>query len=83
MLRVLISAPNKKVKKISILGHADYDSYGKDIVCSSVSSITITTINAILMFDENYISYRQEKDNFVLIRMIKSLIILLKTCSIY
>ncbi len=64
MIKVLVSA-NKK--KINILGHADYDDYGKDIVCSSVSSITITTINAILMFDENYISYRQEKDNFEII----------------
>ena len=50
-----------------IKGHADYDDYGKDIVCSSVSSITITTVNAILMFDKNYISYNEKKDNFEII----------------
>ena len=34
--------------KIEIKGHANYDDYGKDIVCASVSSIVITTINAII-----------------------------------
>ena len=31
--------------KIEIKGHALYDDYGKDIVCSAVSSIVTTTIN--------------------------------------
>ena len=67
MIKVQISAKNNNVKKINIKGHAGYDDYGKDIVCSSVSSITITTINAILMFDKNYISYNEKKDNFEII----------------
>ncbi len=48
-----------KVKPDSILitGHAEYDEYGKDIVCSSVSSIVTTTVNAILMFDDKAIKY--------------------------
>lgn len=37
-----------KKDTISIIGHALYDEYGKDIVCSSVSSIVITTVNALL-----------------------------------
>ena len=67
MIKVLISAKNNNIKQINIKGHADYDDYGKDIVCSSVSSITITTVNAILMFDKNYISYNEKKDNFEII----------------
>ena len=67
MIKVLISAKDNNIKQINIKGHADYDDYGKDIVCSSVSSITITTINAILMFDKNYISYNEKKDNFEII----------------
>ena len=67
MIKVQISVKDNNIKKINIKGHADYDDYGKDIVCSSVSSITITTVNAILMFDKNYISYNEKKDNFEII----------------
>lgn len=67
MIRVQITRKDDHVKKINIKGHAGYDDYGKDIVCSSVSSITITTINAILIFNENYISYNEKKDNFEII----------------
>ena len=52
--------------KIVISGHALYDEYGKDIVCSSASSIVITSVNAILTFDEDYITYKEEKDKFTI-----------------
>lgn len=67
MIKVQITAKDNNIKKINIKGHAGYDDYGKDIVCSSVSSITITTVNAILMFDKNYISYNEKKDNFEIV----------------
>ena len=67
MIKVQISVKDNNIKKINIKGHADYDDYGIDIVCSSVSSITITTVNAILMFDKNYISYNEKKDNFEIV----------------
>lgn len=62
-VNVLVS---DKVKKIIIAGHANYDEYGKDIVCSSASSIVITTVNAIIAFDESYINYKEEKDKFTI-----------------
>ena len=34
-----------------------YDDYGKDIVCSAVSSIVTTTINGCIALDENSLSY--------------------------
>ena len=43
---------NIKKNHIEIKGHAMYDDYGKDIVCASISSIAITTVNAILRLDE-------------------------------
>ena len=90
MIKVQISAKDNNIKKINVKGHAGYDDYGKDIVCSSVSSITITTVNAILMFDKNYISYNEKKDNFEIIinennhivnNLIKNMINLLKELS--
>lgn len=52
MIKVFI-----KKKEIKISGHAFYDEFGKDIVCSAVSSIVTTTVNAIIRFDETAISY--------------------------
>ena len=67
MLKVVIKKQDSKFKKINLIGHAEYDNYGKDIVCSSASSIMITTINAIMMFDKSYITYEPKKDNFEII----------------
>lgn len=47
---------------IIITGHAGYDDYGKDIVCASVSSIVITSINACLRLEDESVIYKEEKD---------------------
>ena len=49
-------------KNISILGHANYDEYGKDIVCASVSSIVMCSVEAISQFDINAVDIKQTKD---------------------
>lgn len=53
-----------KVKKdiIEISGHADFDNYGKDIVCASVSSIVYTTINGILNINDKAIEVNDNKE---------------------
>ena len=53
---------NNKIDMIVISGHAMYDDYGKDIVCSAVSSIVITTVNGIHRLNDNYLIVEQEKD---------------------
>lgn len=57
MIKVIIEG-----NKIEVSGHANYDDYGKDIVCASVSSIVITTINGIIDIDDEAILYEEEKD---------------------
>ena len=47
----------KKDNIITISGHANSAEYGKDIVCASVSSILITSVNAMLRIDEDSINY--------------------------
>ena len=42
---------------IKITGHANFDNVGKDIVCASVSSIVLTTVNIIFNIDNESISY--------------------------
>ena len=57
MIKVKIEKQNAKYKKITILGHAMYDQYGKDIVCAAASSIVTTTINGILTLNKGSLSY--------------------------
>ena len=61
MINVKIEKENAKYKKITVLGHAMYDDYGKDIVCAAVSSITTTTVNGILALNKNSLSYMVSK----------------------
>ena len=50
MIKVIV-----KEDVITISGHANYDEYGKDIVCSAVSATVITTVNGILSIDNSAI----------------------------
>ena len=49
--------------KIVMTGHANFDEYGKDIVCASASSIVITSINACLKIDKNSLDYKEEYED--------------------
>ncbi len=61
MIKVNISK-----ESIIITGHANYEEYGKDIVCASASSIVITSINAILRIDKDFLKYVEEKDKLTI-----------------
>ncbi len=61
MIKVKIEKKGTNYSKISVLGHAMYDDYGKDIVCSAVSSIVITTVNGIMSLDKDSLSYMVSK----------------------
>ena len=61
MIKVSVLKENRKYKKITILGHAMYDDYGKYIVCSACSSIVITTVNGILALKKGSLDYLVSK----------------------
>ena len=50
--------------EITVKGHSGYSEAGSDIVCASVSSILITTVNALLSIDEDCIIY-EESDGYL------------------
>ena len=56
--------------EITIKGHSGYSKEGSDIVCASVSSICITTVNALLSIDEDCIEYI-DKDGYLNIKIKK------------
>ena len=84
MIKVKVNYENNKIDNISIKGHAMYDDFGKDIVCASVSSIVITTVNAILKVEDKSISYDDSfylkvlKDNSVVEILLENMISMLK-----
>lgn len=57
MIKINLKYKNDLIESISITGHAGFDVYGKDIVCASVSSIVITSVNAIIRLNSDSISY--------------------------
>ena len=76
--------------KIEITGHSNYDTLGKDIVCSAVSSIVTTTINGIISINENTISYEYYDDTMIIkvlkndkitIKLLNNMIDLLKSLA--
>lgn len=66
MIKIKIEREQSQIKKVTISGHANYDDYGKDIVCSSVSSIVITTVNGILEICPSYLTVKEEKDKMTI-----------------
>ncbi len=45
------------VKSVSLTGHADYNEYGKDIVCASVSTIFEVMTMGLILLAEQYPDY--------------------------
>ena len=64
MIKVIIKKNNE------LIGHSLYDVHGKDIVCASVSSIAITTVNGILNIYNDAIDYK-ENDGYLNIQILK------------
>ena len=55
MISVNFYKQNDKVVKIECYGHAEYDDYGKDIICSAVSALVINCANSIENFTDDLI----------------------------
>lgn len=77
----------KKNEVIEISGHANYDEFGKDIVCASVSSIVMTTVNSIFSIDDSSINYvddgdkiiiKKLNDNDIVDKLLNTMILILK-----
>ena len=76
-----------KKDEITIKGHSGYSENGTDIVCASVSSICITTVNALISIDEDCVEYTEsdgylnikiKKHNNIIDKLINNMVNLLK-----
>ena len=59
MIKVEYIENSSNIEYIKISGHANYNDYGKDIVCSAVSAISIGALNALKNI-ENYAITQKE-----------------------
>ena len=66
MIKVKVEKQDSIYKKITMSGHAMYDDYGKDIVCSAASSIMTTTVNGILALDKESLSYLVDENGVII-----------------
>lgn len=62
MIKVRIKRNGINLSEIIINGHANYDVYGKDIVCASVSATVLSILNCIMALDNSVILVKQTCD---------------------
>ncbi len=70
MIIIELKKKENYVNYVKISGHSGYKEAGSDIVCASISSIAITTVNAIIRIDNNAITY-SEDDGLLEIKVLK------------
>ena len=58
MIRIHVVENNNYIKQITLKGHANYEEYGKDIVCAAVSATYLCTVNGILSIDADIIQVK-------------------------
>lgn len=66
MIKVSILLKDSKYHNIEISGHAMYADFGKDIVCSAVSSIVTTSINGILLLGKDSLKYKVSEGSVII-----------------
>ena len=59
MIEISIKKNNGVINYIKVSGHSGYAEAGYDIVCASISSISVTTVNAILSYNDEALVYTE------------------------
>ena len=81
MIKVVYSS-----NSLIVTGHANYDDYGKNIVCASVSSSITCTVNGIYSLNKNSILYKDDSNTIEIkilddenaLKLFNNLILMLK-----
>lgn len=76
MIRAKVYCENNQAVALEVQGHADYEQYGKDIVCASVSSILTGGFNSFsdyeieeIKLEEGYAYIAVKNENDALIKL--------------
>ena len=62
MIRVMIEKRDGYIGGFKLSGHAGYDDYGKDIICSAMSMLAINTTNSLRMLADECPTVEQDEE---------------------
>lgn len=90
MISVNVTFIGSDVKSLTVSGHANYDKYGKDIVCAGVSAVVTGGINALenqvsnieIISKENELGVKVLNSNEYIQTVLKTILIQLETIEI-
>lgn len=66
MIRINVITKNNIINSVTFKGHANYDDYGKDIVCAATSATYLCTVNAILNLNKKTIKVTSDENSQVI-----------------
>ncbi|MDG0820242.1 ribosomal-processing cysteine protease Prp [Staphylococcus equorum] len=67
-VNILKRTIESRIYGYEVLGHADYDDYGYDIVCASISTLIFTAINSlegVAKYKENELSIKMAENGYM------------------
>ena len=90
MISVNVTFIGSDVKSLTVSGHANYDKYGKDIVCAGVSAVVTGGINALenqvdnieIISKENELGVKVLNSNEYIQIVLKTILIQLETIEV-
>ena len=90
MISVNVTFIGSDVKSLTVSGHANYDKYGKDIVCAGVSAVVTGGINALenqvdnieIISRENELGVKVLNSNEYIQTVLKTILIQLETIEV-
>ena len=90
MISVNVTFMGSDVKSLTVSGHANYDKYGKDIVCAGVSAVVTGGINALenqvnnieIISKENKLGVNVINSNEYIQIVLKTILIQLETIEV-
>jgi uncharacterized protein YsxB (DUF464 family) len=66
MIQITLLKENGKYKELHTSGHAEFESYGSDIICASASLLIINTLNSIEKFtNDKFVITTEEKSGII------------------
>ena len=65
MIRVVIGRRDDYIRSFKVSGHAGYDDYGKDIICSAISMLAINTVNSLQFIAGETVETEQNEDGML------------------
>ena len=70
----VVQTQDKQIRAFQVAGHAEYAESGQDIVCSAVSALTITTINAMEAYtSQPFEVFQDEEDGVITVNFLEDL----------